>query len=291
MKIRHRLPVILIALLALSGCRQAAVRSQTGSALRLATTTSTYDSGLLDAILPDFESRTGTIVEVVAVGTGQALEIGRSGDADVVLVHAPEQEIAFVEAGFGTDRFPVMFNDFVIVGPEADPADVARASSAAQALSRIRQSSQPFASRGDNSGTHTKEITLWELVGGVPESDSDWYFSLGQGMGETLNFAEQKDAYTLTDRGTFLALSANLPHLSIQFGGASPGENPDPNLYNFYSVIPVNPELRPRMQATLALDFVDWLRSPQTQQAIADFGTDRFGLPLFFPNADGAFAP
>ncbi len=285
------LTVVLLALLAAAACGQIPESQNGRDSLRLATTTSTYDSGLLDAILQDFERRAGVPMEVVAVGTGQALEIGRSGDAEVVLVHAPAQEIEFIAAGYGTERYPVMFNDFVIVGPLDDPAGIAAAGSAAQALDRIREAHQPFASRGDNSGTHAKELSLWVQVGGAPEPDSEWYFSLGQGMGETLNFAEQKDAYTLTDRGTFLALRANLPHLELHYGGDSPSENPDPGLYNFYSVIPVNPERHPGLQAGLALEFVNWLRSPETQRAIAEFGSETYGMPLFFPNADGAFSP
>jgi tungstate transport system substrate-binding protein len=275
----------LFVLVLLSACK---VQSSPppGKRLRLATTTSTYDSGLLDAILPDFETRYQVTVDVVAVGTGQALALGREGDVDVLLVHAPSKEEAFVAEGFGTQRYPVMYNDFILVGPAEDPAGVTTAPDAATALSRIAQTHAGFASRGDQSGTHTREQELWALTEFSPSPEEDWYFSLGQGMGATLNFANEKELYTLTDRGTFLAMGEHLPSLTVLFGGQGPVDNPDPALLNYYSVIPVNPALFPGIQAELAQQFVTWLTSIPTQELIADYGLDIFGQTLFFPNSD-----
>ncbi len=251
--------------------------------LRLATTTSTADSGLLDAILPDFEVAYNARVDVVAVGTGQAIEIGQAGDADVILVHARAREDAFVEEGSGLARYDVMYNDFIIVGPTDDPAGVQGMTSAAEALAAIAAAEAPFASRGDDSGTHTKELSLWEKAGVTPESD--WYNSLGQGMGETLTFASESEAYTLTDRGTYLSMSSTLPNLSIMVGGDSIADNADSALLNPYGVIPVNPELSANINAELAQQFVDWLISPEVQEQIGQYGVAEFGQPLFYPNA------
>ncbi|MBX7251430.1 MAG: substrate-binding domain-containing protein [Candidatus Promineofilum sp.] len=251
--------------------------------LRLATTTSTADSGLLDAILPGFEAAYNARVDVVAVGTGQAIEIGQAGDADVILVHARAREDAFVEEGSGLARYDVMYNDFIIVGPTDDPAGVQGMTSAAEALAAIAAAEAPFASRGDDSGTHTKELSLWEKAGVTPEGD--WYNSLGQGMGETLTFANESNAYTLTDRGTYLSMSATLPNLAIMVGGDSIADNADSALLNPYGVIPVNPELSANINAELAQQFVDWLISPEVQEQIGQYGVEEFGQPLFYPNA------
>ncbi len=251
--------------------------------LRLATTTSTADSGLLDAILPGFEAAYNARVDVVAVGTGQAIEIGQAGDADVILVHARAREDAFVEEGSGLARYDVMYNDFIIVGPTDDPAGVQGMTSAAEALAAIAAAEDPFASRGDDSGTHTKELSLWEKAGVTPEGD--WYNSLGQGMGETLTFANESNAYTLTDRGTYLSMSATLPNLAIMVGGESIADNADSALLNPYGVIPVNPELSANINAELAQQFVDWLISPEVQEQIGQYGVEEFGQPLFYPNA------
>ena len=251
--------------------------------LRLATTTSTADSGLLDAILPGFEAAHNARVDVVAVGTGQAIEIGQAGDADVILVHARAREDAFVEEGSGLARYDVMYNDFIIVGPTDDPAGVQGMTSAAEALAAIAAAEAPFASRGDDSGTHTKELSLWEKAGVTPEGD--WYNSLGQGMGETLTFANESNAYTLTDRGTYLSMSATLPNLAIMVGGDSIADNADSALLNPYGVIPVNPELSANINAELAQQFVDWLISPEVQEQIGQYGVEEFGQPLFYPNA------
>ena len=251
--------------------------------LRLATTTSTADSGLLDAILPAFEEANNARVDVVAVGTGQAIALGEAGDADVILVHARSREDDFVAQGHGTARSDVMYNDFVLVGPTSDPAGVAGTALAADALSQIAASNATFASRGDDSGTHTKEKALWEAAGIAPEGD--WYQSLGQGMGETLTYANEAGAYTLTDRGTFLAMTDSLPDLTVIVGGQSIDGNQDPALLNPYGVIPVNPDKSDAINNALANAFVTWITSPETQQAIGEFGTDTFGQPLFYPDA------
>ncbi len=249
--------------------------------LRLATTTSTADSGLLDAIVPDFEEAYNANVEVIAVGTGQALEIGRNGDADIILVHARAREDAFVEEGHGINRRDVMYNDFVVVGPTDDPAGIAGMQTAAEAFSAIAEAEAPFASRGDDSGTHTKERIIWEQAGGEPSGD--WYNSLGQGMGPTLITANELPAYTLTDRGTFLSMNEELPNLQVVVGGDSIEENADPLLLNPYGVIPINPEQHPSVNHDLAEQFAEWLTAAETQEAIGEYGTDTFGQPLFFP--------
>jgi len=254
--------------------------------LRLATTTSTQDSGLLDSILPVFETKFNARVEVVAVGTGQALEIGSRGDADVVLVHARAQEDKFVAAGDGLNRQDVMYNDFIIVGPLADPAGIAGLKTAKEAFAQIAAHTAPFVSRGDKSGTDTKEKSIWGATGITPTVDAGWYFSLGQGMGETLQFAEEKPAYTLTDRGTWLAQKSNLPSLTLLVGGNNIAENPDSKtLLNRYGVIQVNPEKHPGVNSALATQFVAWLTSVETQQLIGDFGQDKYGQSLFYPES------
>lgn len=252
--------------------------------LRLATTTSTENSGLLAAILPEFEAEFNARVDVIAVGTGQALALGEAGDVDIILVHARSREDQFVADGFGTERFDVMFNDFVIVGPADDPAGISGLTLAAEALSQIADSQASFASRGDDSGTNIKELSLWESAGIAPDASMDWYNSLGQGMGDTLLFAEETGSYTLTDRGTFLAMQKNLPNLKFLVGGTNIFENQDRTLYNPYGVIPINPEISGGSDA-LAYQFVEWLTSLETQQAISRFGVEQHGQPLFFPNS------
>ena len=264
----------------------ASCSSPEGQVLRLATTTSTYDSGLLNDILPAFEAEYGVRVDVVAVGTGQALALGRRGDADVILVHAASKEQAFVDEGYGLARFPVMFNDFILVGPPEDPAKIAGVGQAAEALERIAAAAAPFASRGDDSGTHARERALWQTAGLQPDPEAGWYLSLGQGMAATLQFADEAGAYALTDRGTFMAQRAQLEHLELMVGGGSISENADPALMNPYSVIPVNPEENGGIQDDLAQKFIDWLLSLDTQERIAVFGIDQFGQPLFFPDSE-----
>jgi len=254
--------------------------------LRLATTTSTYDSGLLGVLLPAFERDTGLAVDVIAVGTGQALALGERGDADVLLVHAPALEMAFVASGHGLDRAPVMYNDFVLVGPDGDPAGIARSESAAAALARIAESRAPFASRGDRSGTHQKELSLWEAAGSAPDASLDWYLPIGQGMGATLTFANERGAYALTDRATFLAQEGRLPDLVILVGGASIAQNPDPALRNPYSVLRVSDVRHPAVASEAGRRFADWITAAGAQRRIAEFGRKRFGRPLFQPDSE-----
>ncbi len=260
--------------------------------LALATTTSTDNSGLLDAILPDFESRYGADVEVIAVGTGQAIQLGENGDADVILVHARAREDAFVEEGFGVNRQDVMYNDFVIVGPAADPAGVQGMTDVAAALTQIAESQSPFISRGDDSGTHIKEQSLWEASSAplaeaesiqsdeaaATQPEGAWYQAVGQGMGATLTVADEQQAYTLSDRATFLARTLEGIDLEILVEG-------DSRLFNPYGVIAVNPELHPSVNAEGAAAFIDWLTAVETQQMISQFGIDEFGQPLFVPDS------
>ena len=239
-------------------------------------TTSTQNSGLFDHILPKFTERTGTEVRVVAVGTGQALKNARNGDGDVVLVHSKPDEEKFVAEGWGVKRHDVMYNDFVIVGPAADPAGIAGSKDADQALKKIAEAEASFASRGDNSGTHKAELRLWEKTGVDPtHASGDWYLETGSGMGATLNTAVGKHAYTLADRGTWLSF-ANKDDFEVLVEG-------DPKLFNQYGVILVNPEKHPRVKAEKGQAFVDWLTSSEGQKAIASYKID--GQQLFFPNA------
>jgi tungstate transport system substrate-binding protein len=273
------LGLLLIATL-LSACS-----SPQPDVLRLATTTSTYDSGLLDAIIPDFEQDFNVEVDVVAVGTGQAIALGENGDVDVILVHARSREDAFVKEGHGTQRIDVMYNDFILVGPEEDPAGIRGASIAADALASIARARATFASRGDDSGTHMRELQLWKSAGIEPQGETEWYNALGQGMGATLQFAYESGAYTLTDRGTFLALQEGLTNLEILVGGDSIDENTDINLRNPYGVIPVSPQRHPGIAHDLAQHFVAWLTSIGVQSQIAEFGIELFGQPLFYPDS------
>lgn len=263
-----------------------AVTAASPAVLRLATTTSTADSGLLDAILPDFEKACQCQVDMVAVGTGQALELGRRGDADVLLVHSRKGEDQFVAEGHALARFDVMVNDFILVGPAADAAAISGLGSATEAFRAIAAGQALFASRGDKSGTNTKELSIWAAVGITPTVEMTWYNALGQGMGDTLMFAHERQAYALSDRGTFLAMKDKLPGLSILVGGASLAENKDKSLLNPYGVLAVNPQQHPGVHAALADQFVAWILAPATQQMIGAFGVDRFGQPLFYPAAN-----
>jgi tungstate transport system substrate-binding protein len=241
----------------------------------LATTTSTQDSGLLDTLVPVFERETGYVVKTVAVGTGEALAMGARGDADVVLVHAPEEERRAVAEGFAVNRRLVMHNDFLIVGAGADPAGIRGSVSGTEALRRIAEAEAPFLSRGDHSGTHIREIALWEAAGVDPSGD--WYVSAGQGMGATLMIAAERGAYALTDRATQLAMRERT--------GLVPLFEGDPRLLNVYSVMEVNPERFPRVNPEGARAFSDFLLSPSAQEIIRDFGSEAYGEPLFFPDA------
>jgi len=246
--------------------------------ITVASTTSTVNSGLFEAILPRFTDATGIEVRVLSQGTGQALDTGRRGDADVVFVHARAAEEDFVAAGYGVARFPVMYNDFVVVGPRDDPAGVSGTSDAPAALAAIAQAQAPFASRGDESGTHQAERALW--VAADVEPEGSWYRETGQGMGATLNMAAEMPAYALTDRGTWIAF-ANRGDLAILVEG-------DRRLFNQYGVILVNPQRHPSVKEEAGQAFIDWLISETGQQAIADYKLD--GQQLFFPNADDAGA-
>lgn len=280
-----RLPcwIYLLGLAAVSLGAQAAAAEH--SVLRLATTTSVADSGLAAAILPDFERRNSCRVDVIAVGTGQALSIAGRGDADVVIVHALKQELAFIAAGHAKQRYEIMFNDFVLIGPAGDPAQAAAAASAAEAFRAIAAARATFFSRGDKSGTHTKELEVWSAAGITPGTGTAWYRSLGQGIREVLLAAHEQRAYTLTDRGTWLALRKKLPELRIVFGGERPQANKDPSLINRYAVLAVDPGSHPAVNAALAERFAAWLRSAEIQRQIGQFGVTRFGQPLFYPAA------
>ncbi|NWG07700.1 MAG: substrate-binding domain-containing protein [Chloroflexi bacterium] len=246
------------------------------SNLILATTTSTQDSGLLDVLIPLFEAESGYTVQTVAVGSGQAMKMGEDGNADVLLVHAPEAEEEFMAKGFGKDRALVMHNDFVVVGPASDPAGIA-GMAAVDAWKRIAASGAVFISRGDDSGTHKKEMNLWKQAALDPKGQA-WYFESGQGMGATLTIASEKGAYTLTDRATYLAARDHL-QLEILVEG-------DETLLNVYHVITVNPEKWEKVNYEGALAFLRFLIAPSTQEIIGQFGVDRFGQPLFFPDAN-----
>jgi len=239
----------------------------------LATTTSTDNSGLLGHLLPAFEQESGYQVRVIAVGTGKALRMGRDGDVDVVLVHAPGAEREFVENGYGVDRRPVMYNDFLLVGPHNDPAGVGQAESAAAALARIAGSQSLFISRGDDSGTHKKELSLWRSAGTEPKGR--WYREAGQGMGKVLQMAGELDGYTLTDRGTWLAFQAKSP--------LQPAYEGDPVMHNPYGIIAVNPQRHPGGNHAGATALIRWITAPHAQRLIGDFRIN--GEPLFVPSA------
>ncbi len=241
----------------------------------LATTTSTQDSGLLDLLVPRFEKQSGFRVKTIAVGSGQAMAMGQRGEADVLLVHSPEAEKKFVAEGFGIQRRRVMHNDFVVVGPPADPAGIKAAGSALEGFRRIAGGAAVFVSRGDNSGTHAQEKKLWKATGLNPEGQK-WYQQTGLGMGQTLSVAAEKNAYTLADRGTYLALRKNLGLAILSEGDAV--------LLNVYHVIEVNPVRFPKVNANGAKAFGDFLLTKETQALIAAFGIDKFGSPLFFPD-------
>jgi tungstate transport system substrate-binding protein len=267
--------IVVLALLALAACgndeNQGSPESSSDPGTMLATTTSTRDSGLLDELLPAFEKKSGCSVKTLAVGSGEALALGEQGDADVLLVHSPEDEQEFVESGHATSRKPVMHNDFVVVGPARDPAQIEKATDVSGALDRIADDQAPFASRGDDSGTHAKELDLWETAGIKPSGS--WYIETGQGMGETLTIADQKDAYTLSDRGTFLATD-NLESKLLFEGGK--------DLLNPYHVIVVRGG---KVNERCARAFSAWITSPPTQKTIGRFGVEELGQQLFVPDA------
>jgi tungstate transport system substrate-binding protein len=263
------LPVLLIML----GVGTSASETR----IRMASTTSTQNSGLFDYLLPLFEKKTGIKIDVVAVGTGAAIEIGKRGDADVVFVHAKEQELKAVEEGFFVNRHDVMYNDFVIIGPTSDPAKIRGMRSALDAFKKIAGSGSSFVSRGDRSGTNTKELALWKRAG-IEPAGQKWYLEVGQGMEKTQRIADEKRAYTLSDRGTWLATrDKDKLDMVIVLEG-------DPSLFNQYGVMAVNPEKNKGVKYSEAMQFVNWIISKEGQAAVASY-KDKNGNPLFIPNA------
>lgn len=250
--------------------------------LILATTTSTADSGLLDFILPDFEQTNNVIIDVIAVGTGQALALGRKGDVDLLLVHNRQAEEQFVAEGHARERFDVMYNDFVLVGPPDDPAGIAGMASAGEAFRAIAAAQATFVSRGDGSGTQAKELSIWHSAGITPTARMSWYKAIGQGMGDTLLFADEQRAYTLVDRGTYLSMRDRLPGLIVLLGGERLADNKDELLLNPYGVMAVNPDRHPGVNYDLAMKLIAWLLSPEVQDRIGQYGLNRFGQPLFY---------
>ncbi|MBT3321214.1 MAG: solute-binding protein [Anaerolineae bacterium] len=268
MKKTALLPLLILALL--TACAQSA-----STPLILATTTSTQDSGLLDLLVPIFEEQSEYTVQTIAVGTGAALKMAEEGNADVLLVHAPSAEKVLMDAGFGRDRFLIMHNDFIFIGPSDDPAAIRSLPSAGEALVNISSAQAGFVSRGDDSGTHKKELSIWANAGLTPTWDG--YIESGQGMGTTLIIASEKQAYIMTDRATYLANQDNL-ELEILLEG-------DEILLNIYHVITVNPDSWDNINYEGALAFANFMISNETQALIKDFGVDKYGQPLFFPDA------
>jgi tungstate transport system substrate-binding protein len=242
----------------------------------LATTTSTQDSGLLDVLIPMFEKKTGFFVKTIAVGSGQAMAMGQKGEADVLLVHSPDAEKKFVAEGYGVSRRIIMHNDFIVVGPGEDPAKIKGTKATIDSFKKIAASGALFLSRADKSGTHTKEMGIWKAAGINPEGQK-WYQQTGLGMGQTLNVASEKKGYTLADRGTYLALKKNLA-LDILAEG-------DAILLNVYHVIEVNPAKFPKVNVAGGKAFTDFMVSKEVQEVIKTFGVEKFGSPLFFPDA------
>ncbi|MFZ4439558.1 MAG: substrate-binding domain-containing protein [Syntrophales bacterium] len=244
--------------------------------LILATTTSTQDSGLLDVLIPMFEKKTGYFVKTIAVGSGQAMAMGQKGEADVLLVHSPDAEKKFMAEGYGVNRLIVMHNDYIIIGPPADPAAIKGVSSTVEAFKKIAAAGSLFMSRGDNSGTHAKEQGIWKAAGIKPEGQK-WYQQTGLGMGQTLNVAAEKKGYTLADRGTWLSLQKNLGLPILKEG--------DSILLNVYHVIGVNPAKWPKVNTDGAKAFSDFMLSGETQGIVKTFGVEKYGGALFFPDA------
>jgi tungstate transport system substrate-binding protein len=264
---------VIAMMLIVAFCASAEVR------LKLATTTSTDNSGLLNVLLPPFEKMLGVRVDVIAVGTGKALELGRNGDVDIVLVHARSAEDQFVEEGYGINRRDVMYNDFIIIGPADDPAGVKGMKDAVNALKSISAKKTPFVSRGDDSGTHKREKALWKETGIEPAalgSDGGWSMETGQGMGATLQIADEKRAYTISDRGTYLAYKGKIELKILVEGDATRLANP-------YGIIAVNPAKHPHANYVYAMALIGWVTSVEGQKIIA--GYKRFGEPLFYPTA------
>lgn len=266
---------IVLPLVLATGCSSQGGESVERTDLILATTTSTQDSGLLDAWVPMFEEEYPYTVEVIAVGSGKAMEMGREGECDVMLVHSPAAEEEMVAAGDAVNRKAVMHNDFIIVGPASDPAGIADATSAADAFTRIAESQSTFISRGDDSGTHTKELKIWEKAGIEPQGE--WYVESGKGMGDSLRIASEEMAYTLSDRATYLNLRDDL-ELEVLFAG-------DDILNNYYHVMEVNPDRWPDVNNEGAKAFSDFVVSEEAQEFLNQYGVEEFGEPLFYADA------
>jgi tungstate transport system substrate-binding protein len=272
---RRSFAISLVALIALSAMSSMSAQAQEPF-ITVASTTSTEQSGLFGHLLPRFEQRTGIKVHVVAVGTGQALDLARRGDADVVFVHARSAEEKFLAEGHGVKRYPVMYNDFVLVGPKSNAAKIGGSKDILEALKKLEAARAPFVSRGDKSGTHLAELDLWKAAGiDIDNAKGPWYRDTGQGMGPALNTASSMNAYILTDRGTWLAFK-NRGDLEILVEG-------DKRLFNQYGVMLVNPDKHPSVKKERGQIFVDWLISPEGQQAISEYKIN--GAQLFFPNA------
>ncbi|MCR4400693.1 MAG: substrate-binding domain-containing protein [Syntrophomonadaceae bacterium] len=269
------LGVLLLALVLALGAAVSWWAGRSASTLTLATTTSTLDSGLLDVLLPAFERECGIRVKVIAVGTGQALDMGRRGDADVLLVHSPAAEQEFVARGYGVNRRPVMHNRFLLVGPPDDPARVRGMTDAADAFSRIAGAGARFVSRADNSGTHAMERSVWARAGITPQGP--WYLESGQGMSDTLMMADEMNAYTLTDEATYLTWRDKLRLQEMVEG--------DEGLCNSYAVIAVNPARHPAVRHRAAQAFIDFLTGVRGQTIISQYGRQAYGRPLFIPDA------
>ncbi|AEG58805.1 substrate-binding domain-containing protein [Desulforamulus ruminis] len=277
--------LLTMVMLVFAGCQQAAPKEEPKKEepknvavkdVILATTTSTQDSGLLDVLQPEFEKQTGYTLKIIAVGTGAALAMGEKGEADVLLVHAPASEKALVDSGVGLNYSLVMHNDFILVGPENDPAGIKEAKTTAEAMKKIYDKGAIFVSRGDDSGTHKKELEIWKEAGLDPKGQQ-WYQEAGSGMGQTLNIASEKQGYTLADRATYLAQKNNIK-LAILLQG-------DKSLLNIYHVMNVNPEKFSKVNAEGGKAFVDFMIAKETQEMIGKFGVDKYGEPLFFPDA------
>jgi len=265
------LAVIIVGFCTISGFSAPAEKN-----IILATTTSTQDTGLLDVLIPDFQKKTGYFVKTIAVGSGQAMAMGEKGEADVLLVHSPEAEEKFVAGGYGVYRRLVMHNDFIVVGPASDPAKIKGTKTTQEVFKKIAASNSLFLSRGDNSGTHAKEKAIWRAAN-MKYAGEKWYQETGLGMGQTLNVASEKKGYTLTDRGTYLSQKKNLG-LDILAEG-------DAILLNIYHIIQVNPAKWPKVNTEGARAFADYMVSKETQAIIKTFGIEKFGSPLFFPDA------
>jgi len=274
---RERLFLSILLVLSIFILSKVPAGTEEAVRIRCASTTSTQNSGLFEHILPIFQKKTGIKVDVVAVGTGAAIEIGKRGDADVVLVHAKELELKALQEGYFVNRYDLMYNDFVIIGPVDDSLKIKGMKSAAEAFKRIAENNYPFVSRGDKSGTHTKELLIWKKAGINPKGQR-WYLEVGQGMEKTQRIASEKQSYTLTDRGTWLATKdKDRLEMKIVLEG-------DPILFNQYGVMAVNPQRHKHVKYREAMEFIKWLISKEGQEAIASF-KDRYGNQLFIPNA------